>query len=112
MFIPNISEAAAVPLIETILFGRPLIDPAPVPTHKQWSRHSPRTPSAPTDPYAASNAEFFRSIVLRKRVVKAPSPPVTPVPPAPAAPRPARRAFNPSGPSFPRGLCYLVGVAP
>src|SRR5258706_13785451 len=45
-----------------------------------------------------------------------PRPPVTIIP-APLA-RPSRRVighpnpFGPSGPSFPRGLCYLVGVAP
>src|SRR5258706_1585059 len=112
MFVPNPSEAATMRLIKTILFGWPLIVPAPVLMAKRRPRRSPRTPPAPTNPYAASNAEFFRSIVLHKHVVKAPCSPVTPVPPAPAALRPAHRAFDPSGPSFPMGLCYLVGVAP
>ncbi len=54
--------------------------------------------------------------MLRKRVAVAPRPPVTSVPTAIA--RHSRHGagppgpFCPSGPSFPRGLCYLVGVAP
>ncbi len=113
-------------LIETILFGRPLKMPAPVPTIRQHSRRSPRTPSPPAvNPFAASNAEFFRSVVLRKRTVKVSCSPVTPLTPAPItpvtpAPSASRPGFtqptccgpSPPGPSFPRGLCYLVSVAP
>jgi len=80
---PNLSEAATVRLIETILFGQPLNVPAPVPTIKQQPRRSPRVPSPAVNPFAASNAEFFHSIVLRKRDIKASCSPVTPVTPAP-----------------------------
>src|SRR5258706_7301988 len=117
MFMPNLSEAATVRLIETILFGQPLNVPAPVPTIKQQPRRSPRVPSPAVNPFAASNAEFFHSIVLRKCDIKASCSPVTPVTPAPVTVKsgfvqPTSRTAGPSGPSFPRGLCYLVGVAP
>src|SRR5258706_11254978 len=117
MFVPNISEAAAVHLIETILFGRPLRPPTPAPLIKRRPRRSPRAPTpAPTNPFAASNAEFFRNIVLRKRAAVAPRPLVTPVPAIIArlssCVAGSSGPFGPSGPSFPRGLCYLVGVAP
>src|SRR5258706_604035 len=88
MFVPNLSEAAAVRLIETILFGRPLKMPTPIPTIRRWPRCSPRAPPPLIDPFAASNADFFRSVVLHKRVVKTSCSqvtPVTPVTPAPAA---------------------------
>src|SRR5258706_7799135 len=117
MFMPNLSEAATVRLIETILFGRPLKVPTPVPMIKQWPRHPPRIPSCAIDPFAASNAEFFCSIVLRKRDIKTSYSPVTPVTPASVSNKsgfiwPNGRTSGPSRPSFPRGLCYLVGVAP
>src|SRR5258706_3501037 len=81
MFVPNISEAAAVRLIKTILFGRPLRPPTPAPLIKRRPCRSPRAPSsAPANPFEASNAEFFRTIVLRKRITVTPRPPVTPVP--------------------------------
>src|SRR5258706_4551007 len=121
MFVPNLSEAAVVRLIETILFGRPLKPPAPSPAIKRRPRRSPRPLPPITDPFAASNAEFFRTLVLRKRVVHAPRPPVTPASATPASTNYVRTSgrvagpsgpFGPSGPSFPRGLCYLVGVAP
>src|SRR5258706_7978240 len=116
MFVPNLLEAATVHLIETILFGRPLKMPAPVPTTKRQPRRSPRTPSPPVNPFAASNAEFFRCIMLHKRVVKPSCSQVTPVTPAPSAgrsdfTRSTCHSPSPPGPSFPRGLCYLVGVA-
>ncbi len=117
MFVPNLLEAAAVCLIKTILFGQPLKVPAPVPTIRRRPRRSPRAPPPLVNPFAASNAEFFRSIVLRKRVVKMSCSQVTSVTPAPAASQSSfvwlsSHVFSPSGPSFPRGLCYLVGVAP
>src|SRR5258706_9640539 len=113
MFVPNLSEAAAMRLIETILFGRPLKAPAPVAAMRRHPRRAPRALSPAINPFEASNAEFFRNIVLRKRVVKTSCPPVTFATPAfvPASSGIAR-PFSPSGPSFPRGLCYLVGVAP
>src|SRR5258706_5241954 len=81
MFVPNISEAAAVRLIKTILFGRPLPPPHSAPLIQRPPCRSPRAPSsAPANPFEASNAEFFRTIVLRKRITVTPRPPVTPVP--------------------------------
>ena len=109
MFVPNLSEAAAVRLIETILFGAPL----PRSCHaKPASRrppraHKPRSRPAP-DPVARSNDDFFRSIVLRKRTPT----PACLVAPAPVTRKPAARARPAYVPSFPRGLCYLAGVAP
>jgi len=111
-----------VRLIETILFGQPLKMPAPVPAIRRRPHRSPRASPPTPNPFAASNAEFFCSVVLRKRVVTPSNPQVTPVSPASAAigsglVRPSRRGsgpsgpFSPSGPSFPCGLCYLVGVA-
>ncbi len=104
-------------LIKTILFGQPLKVPAPVPMIKRRPRHSPRAPSPAVNPFAASNAAFFHSIMLRKRAIKASCSPVTPVTPAPVTVKSGfvrllRRTSGPSGPSFPRGLCYLVGIAP
>src|SRR5258706_515589 len=96
MFVPNISEAAAVRLIETILFGGPLRPPTPAPLIKRRPRRSPcAPPSAPANPFAASNAEFFRSIVLRQRAAPAPPPPVTPI--SAALPPP----FRPNAPAPP-----------
>src|SRR5258706_6335256 len=121
MFVPNLSEAAVVRLIETILFGRPLKPPAPSPAIKRRPRRSPRPLPPITDPFAASNAEFFRTLVLRKRVVHAPRPPVTPASATPASTNYVRTSgrvagpsgpFGPSGPSFPPGLCDLFVVCP
>ncbi len=104
-------------LIKTILFGWPLIVPTPVLAKKRRLHCSPRVPSPAINPFAASNAEFFHSVVLRKRVVKVSCSLVTPVTPAPVTFKSGSawlsgRTSGPSGPSFPRGLCYLVGVAP
>src|SRR5258706_13476639 len=57
MFVPNISEAAAVRLIETILFGQHVRPPAPVPAYKRCPRRSPRAP-APTTPFALTKPHF------------------------------------------------------
>ncbi len=108
-------------LIETILFGRPIKPPALSPAITRRPRRSPRALPPAANPFAASNDEFFRTLILRKRVTQAPRPPVTPAPAAPVTATFARTSsriagpsgpFGPSGPSFPRGLCYLVGVAP
>src|SRR5258706_11769455 len=118
MFVPNLSEAATVRLIETILFGRPVKPPASATAIKRRPRRSPRPPPPAPNPFAASNAEFFRTLILRKRVAPAPHSPVTSAPATPVTnvvtrmPRRVVGPFGPSGPSFPRGLCYLIGVAP
>ena len=109
MFVPNLSEAATVRLIETLLFGSPLTRSC----HFKPAAHHPARACVPTarpatNPFAASNDAFFRSIVLRKR---APAP-ARPTAVAQVTRRPAARARPAYVPSFPRGLCYLAGVAP
>ena len=109
MFVPNLSEAAAVRLIESILFGAPLTQPrcfTPVARHPARARRATTRP--PTNPFTASNDAFFKSIVLRKR---APAP-ACPTNVTPVTCTPAARARPAYVPSFPRGLCYLAGVAP
>ena len=105
MFADCLSEAATVRLIERILFGRHDVPLTPFKPPVRRARRA--TPHAPCllDPIAVSNDCFFQSIVLRKRPARAISAPApTPVP--------ARTARAPYVPSFPRGLCYLAGVAP
>ena len=109
MFVPNLSEAAAVRLIETILFGAALAQPRRFkPATRRPART--RTPAArpTTNPYASSNDDFFKSIVLRKHTPA----PARPIALAPVTHKPAARARPAYVPSFPRGLCYLAGVAP
>ena len=113
MFAPGLSEAEAVRLIDLILFGHT----AALIARPARALPRPRRARAPRldfvridDKYTAGNDEFFRTIVLRKRPVR--SPPALTVP----APCPTRRRANTpkpaDDPSFPRGLCYLVGVKP
>ena len=104
MFVDCLSEAAAVRLIERILFGHrsaPLT-PFKLPVHRP-RRAAPRAPHH--DPVAISNDAFFQSIILRKR-------PARIIPVTAPAPVTARVVRAPYVPSFPRGLCYLAGVAP
>ena len=109
MFVPNLSEAAAVRLIETILFGAPAARPCNLkPATRRLARARKLAPRLSPDPVSNSNDAFFRSIVLRKR---APAP-TCPVTLAPVTRKPAARARPTYVPSFPRGLCYLAGVAP
>src|SRR5258706_2598952 len=121
MFVHALLEAAVVRLIETILFGRPIKPPALSPAITRRPRRSPRALPPAANPFAASNDEFFRTLILRKRVTQAPRPPVTPAPAAPVTATFARTSsrnagpsgpFGPSRPSIPRGPCYLVGVSP
>ena len=104
MFADCLSEAATVRLIEQILFGRRDVPLTPFkPPVRRTRRAAPRTPRH--DPIAVSNDEFFRSIVLRKRPARA-------IPVTYPTPVTARVVRTPYVPSFPRGLCYLAGVAP
>src|SRR5258706_12802790 len=95
MFVPNLSEAAAVRLIETILFGRPLEIPAPAPTIRRRPRRSlaphplPLTPSRlPMLTFSA--ASCFISTLSRRL---APRSHPSPLPPPPRRPvLPSRQA--------------------
>ena len=88
-------------LIERILFGRHNVPQNPF---KPPARHAAlRAPRY--DPIAVSNDDFFRSIVLRKRPARA-------IPVTAPTHVTARIVRTPYVPSFPRGLCYLAGVAP
>ena len=111
MFVPGLSEAEAVRLIDLIMFGH-------VTAQITCSPRAPRRPRRARihrsarehvdDKYTAGNDEFFRTIVLRQRPAR--------VAPAPAAPAPLRQRATPpkqaQSPPFPHGLCYLVGVEP
>ena len=109
MFVPNLSEAAAVRLIETLLFGAPLARPRRIkPAARRPARARNPATRPITNPFTASNDAFFKSIVLRKC---APTP-ARPTTIAPVTCKPAARASPAYVPSFPRGLCYLAGVAP
>ena len=109
MFVPNLSEAAAVRLIEAILFGTPLARPHQFkPAARRPARARKPTTRPSTDPYSASNDDFFRSIVLRKRTPA----PILPTTIASSSRRPAARTRPAYVPTFPKGLCYLAGVAP
>ena len=113
MFVPSLSEAEAVRLIDIILFGHT----AALITHSRCAQRRPKRTrtSHPAracgdDRYSAGNDEFFKSIVLRKRPARLNHAP-TPVTHTPAINRPATTKKTES-PSFPRGLCYLIGVEP
>ena len=111
MFVPGLTEAEAVRLIDFILFGH-------TPAHVTPAAHSARHPkrararrppvTRPDTKFDADNDDFFRSIVLRRRPVRVAPSPITPIL---ARRRPATNRKSQS-PSFPRGLCYLVGVEP
>ena len=104
MFADCLSEAAAVRLIERILFGRHDVPLTPFkPPMRRTCCAAPRAPRH--NPVAVSNNDFFRSIVLRKR-------PARTIPVTAPAPVTTRVVRAPYVPSFPRGLCYLAGVAP
>ena len=92
-------------LIECILFGRPCTAAAAAPIAHRRPRKLTRPCPPQPDPVTASNDSFFQSVVLRKRPARAPAAPSPPAPPVPVT----RPAYTPS---FPRGLCYLAGVAP
>ena len=93
MFADCLSEAAAVRLIERILFGRLDVPLTPFkPPTCRTCRAAPRAPHH--DPVAVSNDDFFRSIVLRKRPARAI--PVTA--PAPVTTRVARTPYVSSFP--------------
>ena len=109
MFVPNLSEAAAVRLIETILFGAPATRPCHFkPATRRPARARKPTPRLTPDPISSSNDAFFHSVVLRKRVPT----PARLVTPTSVTQKPAAQARPTYVPSFPRGLCYLAGVAP
>ena len=111
MFVPGLTEAEAVRLIDFIMFGHSSIRAAPAAhtTRRPRRAHTPRSSCARADTcYTTSNDDFFRSIVLVKRPVRATPAPVTPVP---TRPRPIASKKTPR-PSFPHGLCYLIGVKP
>ena len=111
MFVPGLTEAEAVRLIDIILFGHTpaRIIPTAHPARRQRRARSHRPlVTRPDNIYNAGNDDFFRSIVLRKRPVRVAPSPVTPVYTR-RRPAPSNKTQSPS---FPRGLCYLVGVAP
>ena len=104
MFANCLSEAATVRLIEHILFRHhdaPLT-PFKPPVHCtcRATPHASRHPDLVT----VSNNSFFQSIVLHKRPARA-ALVTAPTPITACAPR------APYVLSFPRGLCYLAGVA-
>ena len=109
MFVPGLSEAEAVRLLDFILFGQASTPITQAPLAKKRRTSRPRTPTLPGNRYAESNDRFFATIVLRKRpvMIHRPSPPTTPLikrqPLATSIATDAR---------FSAGLCYLVGVAP
>ena len=111
MFVPGLSEAEAVRLINLIMFGHtaaPIARPAYTPLRRRRMRAPRSSNTRMDDIYSAGNDEFFRTIVLKKRPARRPATPAAPshTHRHAAAPKPA------PCPSFPRGLCYLVGVAP
>ena len=107
MFVKGLSEAEAVHLIDYILFGHRPTHVAHAPARTKRACRVNRARVSPVDKYSADNDEFFRSVVLRKRPAK-PSPPAPP-----STPCVQRRVpLTAPAPSFPRGLCYLVGVDP
>ena len=98
-------------LIDFILFGHTPAHIAPAARSTRYPKRTrPRRPpvTRPDSKYDAGNNEFFRSIVLRKRPVRIALSPVTPTH---ARHHSASRKLA-QNPSFPRGLCYLLGVAP
>ena len=111
MFVPGLSEAEAVRLLDIILFGH-------TSAHATCTTRAPRRPkrarasrpstACPDTRYTAGNDDFFRSIVLRKRPVHVTPPQVTPT----IARRRPVTTTSPRVPSFPNGLCYLIGVKP
>ena len=109
MFVPGLSEAEAVRLIDFVLFGHTPAQVIRAPLARKRRAAHRRAPTQPGAQYSAGNDEFFASIVLRKKptVPRRPSPTTSPTikrrAPACAAMENAR---------FPIGLCYLVGVAP
>ena len=111
MFVPGLSEAEAVRLIDLILFGHAdaLITRSPrTPRRPRHTRVQRSTRVCVDDKYTAGNDEFFRTIVLKKHPARVTQAPTTPAPlrTRTASPKQAQC------PSFPRGLCYLVGVEP
>ena len=109
MFVPGLSEAEAVRLLNLVLFGQVStpINRAPLAKKRNTLRH--RTPTPPVNRYSESNDRFFATIVLRKKpvTVHCPSPPTTSlIKRRPLTTNVANDA------RFPVGLCYLVGVAP
>ena len=109
MFVPGLSEAEAIRLIDIILFGHAPTRPTWAPLARRRSRVRRKTPTPPADKYTTSNDEFFTTLVLRKKpvVVTRPGPPTTSV----FKKRP-QAAIVTNDVRFPIGLCYLVGVAP
>ena len=111
MFVPGLTEAEAARLIDIILFRHPTAHITPAaraPRRPKRARAHHPSGTRPNARYTASNDDFFGSIVLKKRPVHITPPPVTP---APARRRPAANIVARS-PSFPHGLCYLLGVKP
>ena len=109
MFVPGLSEVEAVRLIDLILFGHTAaLITRPARCQRRPKRSRTGLSARPHDnEYTAGNDEFFRKIVLRKRPARVVS---TPDAPVPARIRTA--AKTPVNPTFPRGLCYLIGVKP
>ena len=114
MFVPGLSEAETVRLLDFILFGHASTQTTRAPLAKKRNtvrRRTPNrgTPTLPENGFSESNNRFFATIVLRKRpvIVRHPSPP--------AASLIRRRPMTTDvagDTKFPVGLCYLVGVAP
>ena len=108
MFVPGLSEAEAVRLIDLILFGHAPTRITRAPLARKRNNVRCRAPTPSNNRYSASNDEFFATIVLRKKTAMAPCP----------GP-PTNSVFKQQAPAsggvenvrFPRGLCYLVGVA-
>ena len=109
MFVPGLSEAEAVCVIDLILFGHAptQIICAPLAKRRNHARHRAPTPS--DNKYSAGNDEFFATIVLRKKpvIARRPNPPATVV----IKQRPLASS-NVEDVRFPAGLCYLVSVTP
>ena len=111
MFSKGLSEAEAVRLIDSILFGHATVQVthAHVCVLRKRARSAYRAHKPVDDLYSRGNDEFFCSIVLRKRGVQQ-SPPSPPA--LPTIRRSAASTVRTQTPSFPRGLCYLIGVEP
>ena len=109
MFVPGLSEAEAVRIIDIVLFRHAptQLVRAPLAKRRNSARH--RAPAPSDNKYSASNDEFFAKIVLRKKpvVARRPDPPATVM-----IKRRPLACSDMENVRFLVGLCYLVGVAP
>ena len=109
MFVPGLSEAEAVRIIDLVLFGHAPTLHIRAPLAKRRNNARRRAPTPSDNKYSASNDDFFAAIVLRKKpvVARRPNPPATVM--IKRRPLACRDIENVR---FPVSLCYLVGVAP